>query len=128
MPASEHTNGHTSEPVFTTAAIAGIAVGGTLLLALVVGLTLLFLRRRKHSQVEPYQRSMSPPIYKHGFDKVATEKVELGGQPLEHQYSEGGLRAPVKYAELDAGSPVSPVREQVHMSVSERNARIVQNF
>ena len=112
-----------SEPAISTAAIAGTAVGGTLLFALACGAVLFLLRRRKPKQPTS-PRSMSPPIYESGSDKFAREKASLKNQGLEEPYSEVGVGAPVGRAELDGGSPVSPI----YMSVGGRNASVAQNF
>jgi hypothetical protein len=114
-----------SQPSLSLAAIIGVAIGGALLLALIVGLICFLVRRRKRK--EP-KRSVSPPIYEPAAEKQMYDKPEPDGQAMEHPFSAIGVCAPVLYAELDAGSPVSPVREPVYLSAIQRRARAAQNF
>lgn len=101
-----------SGPALNVETIVGIGVGGTVLLALVIGLVAFFMRRRKRK--EP-TRSVSPPGYEPTDNKEGYQKPELDGHALQYQYSEAGTDAPIGslmvYAELDGDSPVSPVKE-----------------
>jgi len=116
-----------SEPVLSTAAIAGVAVGGTCLLTIAFGAVFLILRRQKRKQPDE-PRSMSPPIDWPDTGKVAYERVELAGREVEPQSPMSGVDVPAGVVELDGSSPVSPVWEPTHTSASERKARIAQNF
>lgn len=92
-----------SKPVLNVATIIGIAIGGTLLLAFVVGLVAFILRRRKRKQVS------TPVAMPPGSREVYT-KAELDGNMVTYYDTKCGEGAPantsVVYAELDAGSPV----------------------
>lgn len=118
----------TKEPAFSATAIAGVAAGSTILLALFLGATFLLLRHRKHNQTKNQPRPISTLLHEPGNSEIVYEKAELDGRALEHQHSEIGVSAPLRYAEIDTDTTVSPVREQVYISASERNARIAQNF
>ena len=97
-----------SKPALNVAAIIGIAVGGTVLLALIIGLVTFFLRRHKRKESA---QLVLPPSYESADNKEGYEKPELDGQALGYQYAEVGVGAPTVYAELDGGSSMSPVRE-----------------
>ncbi|KAL1602189.1 hypothetical protein SLS59_004876 [Nothophoma quercina] len=101
-----------TEPSLNVTAIIGIAIGGVALLALVVGVVTLILRHRRR---EALPRAESPPVYKPTDSKDRYEKPELDGQALTYDCAEddAGMHgaAPVMYAELDGGSPVSVVGE-----------------
>ncbi|KAH6644430.1 hypothetical protein C7974DRAFT_408111 [Boeremia exigua] len=116
-----------TESALSGTAIAGIAVGSTCFVAVSFGAIFLILRRRKRSQPGG-PRSMSPPIHERGGGKEPYEKAELAGQEVEPRSPEAVVDAPVGRVELDAGSPVSPVWEPVHVSTSERRAKVAQNF
>ncbi|KAF1354142.1 hypothetical protein EJ07DRAFT_158758 [Lizonia empirigonia] len=118
---------HSDEPALSPAAMTGTAVGGAVLLTLVVGFAFFVIRRRKRGQSEAQPRSISPPNYEPEHGKVVVEKAELEGQALEHRLPKVGVGAPVGYAELD-GSPVCPIRESVFLSANERNTRMATNF
>ena len=101
-----------TEPSLNVTAIIGIAIGGVALLALVVGVVTFILRRRRRKALP---RAESPPVYKPTDSKDRYEKPELDGQALTYDCAEddAGMHgaAPVVYAELDGGSPVSAVGE-----------------
>ena len=101
-----------SKPVLSVAAIIGIAVGGAVLLALVVGLIAWILRRRKRKH---YPRAVSPPGYQATDVKEGYDKPELDSQVMGYQYSKAYVAAPtpapVVYAELDGGGRGSTVGE-----------------
>jgi hypothetical protein len=92
-----------SKLVLNIATIIGIAIGGTVLLAFVVGLVAFILRRRKRKQVSTLVAL--PP----GSREVYT-KSELDGNMVAYCDTKCGEGAPantsVVYAELDGGSPV----------------------
>jgi hypothetical protein len=92
-----------SKPVLNIATIIGIAIGGTVLLAFVVGLVAFILRRRKRKQVSTL---VALPT---GSREVYT-KAELDGNMVAYYDTKCGEGAPantpVVYAELDGGSPV----------------------
>jgi hypothetical protein len=92
-----------SKLVLNIATIIGIAIGGTVLLAFVVGLVAFILRRRKRKQVSTLVAL--PP----GSREVYT-KAELDGNMVAYCDTKCGEGAPantsVVYAELDGGSPV----------------------
>ncbi|KAJ4339280.1 hypothetical protein N0V95_007833 [Ascochyta clinopodiicola] len=96
---SSNTTSEVDQPVLSTAAIAGIAVGGTVLLALLIGAAFFILRRHKRNKSA---KMALPPVYEPVDEKLAYGKPELDGQVLQHQYSEMGTGAPMEYAELDA--------------------------
>lgn len=104
------------QPALSTSAIAGIAVGSLLALTL-VGVVVSLLRRRKRNP-----HPLSQPIYEPGNSRIVREKAGLN-----EQYSDVGVGGPVGVAELDGGSPMSPVMEPVHLSISERRTRVAQN-
>lgn len=79
---------------------------------------MFLLRRRKRNP-----RPLSRPIYEPGNGRIVREKAGL-----DEQYSGVGVGGPIGVAELDDGSLVSPVMEPVHLSMSERRARVTQNF
>ena len=92
-----------SKPVLNVATIIGIAIGGTLLLAFVVGLVAFILRRRKRKQV-------STPVAMPPGSREAYTKAELDGNMVAYYDTKCGEGAPantsVVYAELDGGSHV----------------------
>jgi hypothetical protein len=92
-----------SKPGLNIATIIGIAIGGTLLLAFVVGLVAFILRRRKRKQVS------TPVAMPPGSREVYT-KAELDGNMVAYYDTKCGEDAPantsVVYAELDGGSHV----------------------
>jgi hypothetical protein len=108
-----------SQPALSTSAIAGVAVGGILALSLIGG-GVFFLMRR-HGR---YPRASSPPFYEPDKGKFARERAGL-----DEPYSSVGVGGAVEFAELDGSAPVSPVMEPpVHLSASQRQARVAQNF
>lgn len=117
---SAPTTDRPDKPALSTAATAGIAVGGTVLLALVVGAAFFFMHRRKQNKST---KPSSPPIYEP--TKAAYDKPELDGQALGHHYSELDVGTPVEYAELDAGTPA---QSPAHLNADERNLNSAQNF
>lgn len=86
-----------SEPALSIAAIAGIAVGCTVLLALLIGSIVLVLRRRKPKEIKEPD-TCTPEEY---------NKPELDGHMLTyHDTKSSGdaqMNASVVYAELDGG-------------------------
>lgn len=100
------------ESTLSVAAIVGIAVGGAVLLALIVGLVACILRRRKREQPPT---AVSPPSYETADTQETYGKPELDGQVMAYQYSKTDAAAPVQrtnvYAELDGGARSSPVGE-----------------
>ncbi|KAF3045802.1 hypothetical protein E8E11_008700 [Didymella keratinophila] len=107
------------QPVLSTSAIAGVAIGGILALSLIGGGMFFLLRRRRR-----YSRASSPPVHEPDIGKLAREKAGL-----DEPYSGIGVGGPVGFAELDGSAPVSPVMEPlVHLSASQRQARVAQNF
>jgi hypothetical protein len=108
-----------SKSALSTSAIAGVAVGGILALALIGGIVFFLLSRRKRNS-----RPLSPHVYAPDSGKMAREKAGL-----DEPYSGVGVGGPVGFAELDGASPVSPVMEApVYLSASQRQARVAQNF
>jgi hypothetical protein len=101
-----------AKPALSIAAIIGIAVGGAVLLALIVGLVACVLRRRKRKQLPI---AISPPSYEAADTKEAYNKPELDGQVMEYQYSKANAAAPahspVVYVELEGDGRSSPVKE-----------------
>ncbi|XPS69056.1 hypothetical protein M3J09_001337 [Ascochyta lentis] len=122
---SSSSTSQSDTPVLSTATIAGIAVGGTVLLALIVCVVFFFLRRHKRKKSA---NSISPPAYEPTDEKHEYVKPELDGQALEHHYSDLDVAAPVEYAELDTGSPVIPAGETGQLSGHDGRARTAQNF
>jgi hypothetical protein len=105
-----------SQPALSRSAIAGVAVGGILALSLIGG-GVFFLMRR-HGRYPP------PPFYEPDKGKFARERAGL-----DEPYSSVGVGGAVEFAELDGSAPVSPVMEPpVHLSASQRQARVAQNF
>jgi len=100
------------KPVLSVAATIGIAVGGAVLLALVVGLVAWILRRRKRIH---FPRAVSPPSYQAADVKEGYDKPELDGQVMGYQYSKADAvapaQSPVVFAELDGGGRSSLVRK-----------------
>ncbi|KAJ4367966.1 hypothetical protein N0V86_009807 [Didymella sp. IMI 355093] len=108
-----------SKPALSTSAIAGVAVGSILSLALIGGIAFFLLSRRKRNS-----RPSSPPVYALDSGKMPREKAGL-----DEPYSGVGVGGPVGFAELDGASPVNPVMEPlVYLSASQRQARVAQNF
>ena len=109
---SAPTIGTDSTLPLNVAAIIGIAVGGTILLVLIVGLIAFFLRHRKRRELP---RAESPPVYEPTDRKNGHEKPELDGQALGYQCSKVDASvhgsAPVVYVELDDMGHVSLVGE-----------------
>jgi hypothetical protein len=101
-----------AKPALSIAAIIGIAVGGAVLLALIVGLVACVLRRRKRKQLPI---AISPPSYEAADTKEAYNKPELDGQVMEYQYSKADAAAPahspVVCVELEGDGRSSPVKE-----------------
>ncbi|KAH6644431.1 hypothetical protein C7974DRAFT_20834 [Boeremia exigua] len=105
------------KPVMNVAAIIGVAVGGTVLLILSIGLVAFLLRRRRRGEPSP---SDAPPYYNAtDSQEKAHDKPELDGQAMAHEQPKIGagesvvtpVHVPVEYAELDSGNPVRPVSE-----------------
>ncbi|KAF1925855.1 uncharacterized protein M421DRAFT_7618 [Didymella exigua CBS 183.55] len=101
-----------SKPALSVAAIIGVAVGGAVLLALVIGFVAFVLRHRKRKQLST---SVSPPSCEGVDTKEGYDKPELDGQVRAYQYSKTDVgapaRMPVVYAELDDGRSASTARE-----------------
>lgn len=101
-----------SGSVWSVAAIIGVAVGGAVLLALVVSLVAWILRFRRRNQ---FPRAVSPPMYQATDTKEDYDKPELDGQAMGYQYSKADVAAPaqatVVYAELDGGRRGSTIGE-----------------
>ncbi|RYN80810.1 hypothetical protein AA0117_g2840 [Alternaria alternata] len=106
------TNTHAAEPTLSTTSIAGIAAGGTVAIALIIGLVFFFLRRRKHraslassADIWEPSRNTSPnpklPVIENDSSFGRHSKVEAG--PQMHQHSK---------AELHSESAPPPPRPQ----------------
>lgn len=101
-----------STPALSVAAMIGIAVGGTVLLALIVGLTAYILRRRRRRE---HAVPVSPQSYEAAESEGVYDKPELDGRVLVYQHSKAGVdvpvHPPVEYAELGGDGPVRLARE-----------------
>lgn len=100
------------KPILSVAAISGAAVGGAVLLTLIVGLVAWILRRHKRNIIP---RAVSRPSYQAADTKESYYKPELDSHVLAYQYSKAEVAAPaqspVVYVELDGSGRSSHVRE-----------------
>ncbi|RYO67986.1 hypothetical protein AA0116_g600 [Alternaria tenuissima] len=93
------TNTHATEPTLSTTSIAGIAAGGTVAIALIIGLVFFFLRRRKRraslassADIWEPSRNTSPkpklPVIENDSSFGRHSKVEAGPPMRQHSKAE----------------------------------------
>lgn len=115
---------HNSKSAPSTSVIAGIAVGSVALISFIAFIAFLLFRylRRRRQATYPAHQPLPSPYEPNKGDHLQEKPWPNRHNPMLHAH------APVGCAELDGGSPVSPVWEPVELGTRERKASVAQNF